>query len=139
MKLTTRGNYAISALIELAKDDGNKCRSLKSIADALMLSENYLRQLFMELRKAGIVKSSRGVGGGYQLAKNSSVITILDVVESVEGKLNIVHCLEDNKVENCQRIDICTTHKVWYSLNLSIADGLRQLTLKQLIEEYEKE
>lgn len=139
MKLTTRGNYAISALIELTKDNLNSCRSLKSIADDLALSENYLRQLFMELRKAHIVKSIRGVGGGYQLAKNHSEITVLEIVEAVEGKVNIIHCLDTEDDDTCNRIGVCTTRKVWYSLNSSIVEGLKQLTLKQLIEEYQYE
>lgn len=138
MKLTTRGNYAISALIELARSGKPKHMSLSQIAGELALSENYLRQLFMELRKAGIVDSIRGVGGGYYIARDCSLITALDIVEAVEGKVNIVPCVATEDLEVCERIGICSVRDVWQLLNKNVEDGLIALTLKDLVSEYDQ-
>lgn len=138
MKLTTRGNYAISALIELAINSKDKHMSLSQISGSLDISENYLRQLFMELRKAGIVDSIRGVGGGYFIAKNFSEITVLSIVVAVEGEISIVPCLARDDIEVCSRLDECSARNVWQMLNTNIENNLTVLTLKDLVNEYDK-
>lgn len=135
MKLTTRGNYAICSLLELVKDDTGKHKSLNSIALDLDLSENYLRQLFMELKHNGIVKSVRGVGGGYYLARDIDEISILEVIEAVEGKVNIVPCLGQES-EVCPKEKVCSTRTVWDTLNSNIVEDLGNMTLKSLITEF---
>jgi Rrf2 family protein len=139
MKLTTKGNYAISALMELVKVSNKQHMSLKVIADRLDLSENYLRQLFMQLRKAGIVESVRGVGGGYFLAKPLDEITVLDVIVAVEGDINVVPCLGEEKGMDCQRMDSCSARNVWMKLNNHVMSNLESLSLANLISEFDLE
>lgn len=139
MKLTTKGNYAISALMELVKENNRQHMSLKVIADRLDLSENYLRQLFMQLRKAGIVQSVRGVGGGYFLAKSLDDVSVLDVIVAVEGEINVVPCLGEEKGADCERMDICSARNVWMKLNNHVMSNLESLSLANLISEFDLE
>ncbi len=136
MKLTTKGNYAISALMELVPSEKQHI-SLKQIAGDLNLSENYLRQLFMELRKAEIVKSVRGVGGGYFLAKDLDSITVLDIIIAVEGEINVVPCLDDEKPDSCDRRDNCLARNVWKKLNDNVINQLESLSLSDLVSEFD--
>jgi len=136
MKLTTKGNYAIASLLDLAVHSNGGHINLHEIAERLALSENYLRQLFMELRKKGIVDSVRGVGGGYYLAQEPSFIKILDVIEAVEGDIYVVPCLDDECDEGCYRETICGVKPLWAVLNESVREKLSSLTLQELIDEY---
>ncbi len=138
MKLTTRGNYAISALMELVATKEQHI-SLKQIAGDLDLSENYLRQLFMELRKAGIVTSVRGVGGGYFLAKDLESISVLDIITAVEGEINVVPCLDEESEDNCLRTDQCLARNVWKKLNDNVVNQLESLSLSDLVSEFDLE
>jgi len=134
MKLTTKGNYAIVAILDLAMNSKGGHISLREIASRLGLSENYLRQLFMDMRKAGLIDSVRGVGGGYFLKIHPKQISILDIIEAVEGNIFIVKCLS-GKAE-CDRLTGCTTRTVWNRLNEAIRDKLKNLILQELIDEY---
>lgn len=136
MKLTTKGNYAIAAMLDLAINSKERHISLSAIAGRLDLSENYLRQLFMDMRKKGLIDSVRGVGGGYLLNVHPNQISILDIIEAVEGDIFIVKCLDSECVEECDRISQCSTRTIWGRLNESIRTKLKNLTLQELIDEY---
>jgi Rrf2 family protein len=121
-------------MLDLAMNSKGGHISLREIASRLKLSENYLRQLFMDMRKAGLIDSVRGVGGGYFLNAHPTQISILDIIEAVEGDIFIVKCLSGN-VE-CDRLTGCTTRTIWDRLNEAIRDKLNNLTLQELIDEY---
>jgi len=136
MKLTTKGNYAISAILDLSINSNGGHISLKEIASRLDLSENYLRQLFMDMRKVGLIDSVRGVGGGYFLNIHPEQISVLQIIEAVEGDIIIVKCLEGECEDECDRIAQCSTRTIWGRLNESIRTKLKNLTLQELIDEY---
>lgn len=136
MKLTTKGNYAISAILDLAINSKGEHISLSQIAARLDLSENYLRQLFMDMRKAGLIDSVRGVAGGYFLSIHPEQISILNIIEAVEGDIYIVKCLDSECIDECDRIAQCSTRTIWERLNESIRSKLEVLTLQELIDEY---
>jgi len=139
MKLTTKGNYALSALLDLTVHTEDKHISLREISERLDLSENYLRQLFMEMKHSGLVDSIRGVGGGYFLAKRPEEIKILDIIEAVEGKICVVPCLDGECQAICPRYEYCSARNVWDSMNISIKEGLATITLRTLTDEYYRE
>lgn len=139
MKLTTRGNYAISALVEMALNQNNYPISLKDIATPLNISENYLRQLFMQLSQNGIVKSVRGVSGGYYIDCPLDQISVLDIVQAVEGNIFVVPCLDDLEEDVCQRTNICKTKPIWNVLNQSIIQCLSSLSIQDLLETYNRD
>ena len=92
MKLSTKGRYGLRALIDLALYSENEAASIASISARQQISESYLEQLIAKLRKAGLVVSVRGAGGGYRLAKPASEISVGDILRGLEGSLDAVHC-----------------------------------------------
>src|SRR5690625_5391599 len=97
MKITTKGRYGLTIMIELAKEFGEGPKSLKSIAQENGLSEHYLEQLAAPLRNAGLIKSVRGAYGGYMLAKKPAEITAGDVIRVLEGPITLVEAIENEK------------------------------------------
>lgn len=95
MKISTKGRYGLTIMIELAKCTDDKPISIKSIAEKQELSEHYLEQLVPSLRNAGLVKSIRGAYGGYKLAKHAKDITAGDIIRTLEGPITLVESLED--------------------------------------------
>ena len=135
MKLSTKSRYSVTALYELALRYGKGVVSLKSIAQSQGLSENYLEQLMVPLRKAGIVQSMRGAQGGYLLAKKPEEITIGEIITIVEGPITLVDCLlEKPESENqpCRKAGKCVTRGVWGKVADSINAVLNSLPLYDL-------
>lgn len=140
MKLSTRGRYALRAMIELASLQGNKSNpiSLREISIQQDISLTYLEQLFNKLKKAHLVKSVRGVEGGYLLALNPDQISVADIIRAVEGPILIVDCVmkhtqNTGKVgERCARLNNCITKSLWEELTVAINQILENKTLKDL-------
>ncbi len=138
MKLSTKGRYGLQAMVDLAVYSKDKHISLKSIAERLCMSENYLEQLMALLKKGGLVSSIRGAQGGYFLAKAAEDITIGDILRALEGSLAPTDCTcEDNKYQ-CSLDGKCVTKSVWEKIRDSINKVVDNISLKQLMEEYEK-
>ena len=95
MKMSTKGRYGLKAAVDIAANSANGCVSLKSVATRQNISESYLEQLITPLKKAGIVKSTRGAQGGYVLARDAKDITVGEVLRALEGPLDIVECTAD--------------------------------------------
>lgn len=133
MKLSTRGKYALYAMVYLAQrvDDGPQ--PLREIAQ-LGLPEQYLEQLLGSLRKAGLVTTVRGAQGGYQLAKPAEEISVGHIIDAMEGPLNLSECATEGV---CPRGGDCPTRKVWEYLTASINDLLYSITLKSMLESKE--
>jgi Rrf2 family protein len=138
LKLSTKGRYGLRALIDLAQYSENEPVSITSIAGRQGISERYLEQLMAMLKKNGLVKSIRGAGGGYVLAKNLEEISVGDVLRALEGNLEPVECSGLNPDEGCKSAESCVTKYVWQRINNSINQTVDEIKLVQLVEEQKK-
>ena len=138
MKLSTKGRYGLRALIDLAQYSGEAPVSITSISARQELSERYLEQLMSMLKKAGLVKSIRGAGGGYVLAKDMAEISVGDVLRALEGSLEPVECAGLEPDGGCKAADYCVTKYVWQRTNDSISRTVDEIRLDQLVEESRK-
>ena len=132
MKLTTKGRFAVTALLDvaLAKDSGPV--SLSAVAERQEISLSYLEQLFGKLRRFGLVNSVRGPGGGYSLAKPMSEITVADIVVAVDEPMDARQC--EGK-EDCKGGHKCMTHHLWMDLNRKMFSYLSSVSLADLVRE----
>ena len=131
MKMTTKGRYAVTAMLDLALHDAQGSVNLADIARRQDISLTYLEQLFSKLKRHGLVESARGPGGGYRLASPPDEITIAKVIYSVDEPIDVTRC---HGKQNCQGDLRCLTHDLWMELNLHISGFLNGLTLGDLIK-----
>lgn len=130
MELTRKGDYAIRGIIYLASQPPNKISLLSEIAMAVDVPQTFLAKIFQQFSKTGIVKSFRGTGGGFLLAGPPENITLLQVVEAVEGPILPNRCVL--KPGECERDSFCTVHPVWLKVQHQVRDILSDVTLKDL-------
>ena len=135
MKLSTKGRYGLRAVIDLAVYAKDEPVALAAVAERQSISINYLEQLIAKLKKAGIVKSTRGAQGGYTLAKLPEEISVGDILRALEGTLNPVDCLETDGETPCASSDFCVTKYVWKRISDSINATVDAIMLSELIEE----
>jgi Rrf2 family protein len=133
MKLSTKGRYGIKAMVDLAIRYGEEPVSIKSIAERQNISEYYLEQLFSPLRKANIIKSIRGAQGGYVLSREPKDITMAEIMDVLEGPVEISDCLEEN---TCSNIECCATRGFWARIKESIDSVLESTTLQDMVDDY---
>jgi len=131
MKLSTKGRYAMIALTDLAGHDPERLVALSEIADRQDISLAYLEQLFVKLRRADIVESVRGPGGGYRLARPAARITLVDIVEALEGPLGMTEC--SVHAGACGIESSCGVRANWRRINDVVADALRKVTLAEML------
>ncbi len=130
MRLTTKGRFAVTAMIDVNRYQQGGPVSLAGISERQDISVAYLEQLYSTLRRGNLVKSIRGPGGGYVLAKDAADITIADIVFAVDEPLDVTRCGGNG---NCAKGSIkCVTHNLWASLNEKIIDYLESVTLSDL-------
>ena len=132
MKLSTRGRYGLRAMVDLAANSGEEAVCIQSIARRQNISESYLEQLVRLLRKAGLVTSVRGAGGGYRLAKPADSISVGDVLRA------LVSCGAFQKEHPCRGADQCVTKYVWKKINDAIGQAVDSIRLSELVEENRK-
>ncbi len=130
MRLTTKGRYAVTAMLDLALHDGNGPISLADISERQGISLSYLEQLFAKLRRQGLVKSVRGPGGGYQLKREGQMINVAEVVDAVNESVDATGCRNKG---NCQSGETCLTHHLWMDLSDQIHDFLSGISLQDLV------
>ena len=136
MKLSTKGRYGLRAMVDIAGNGGEGAVSISSIAQRQNLSESYLEQLMSLLRKAGIIESVRGAGGGYRLARPPQSISVGEVLRALEGDLNPVECsARSGAGEPCAAEDTCVTKYVWQRISQSINETVDQIFLSDLLRE----
>ncbi|SHJ98247.1 RrF2 family transcriptional regulator [Hespellia stercorisuis] len=135
MKLSTKGRYGLRALVDLAQYSEQEPVSITSIAARQGISERYLEQLMCLLKKAGLVRSIRGAGGGYVLDKEAADISVGDVLRALEGSLDPVECSGLHPSEGCRSSDVCVTKYVWQKINDSINHTVDEIKLDQLVAE----
>lgn len=136
MKISTKGRYGVRILLDLALHEGNAPRLIRDISESQQISEKYISRLIIALRQAGMVRSIRGAKGGFRLARNPAELTLLDIVEVMEGPLAIVDCVRSP--EKCDRNGQCATREIWDNLNSEIREAMRKVTLADIIENYRK-
>jgi Rrf2 family cysteine metabolism transcriptional repressor len=134
MRVSTRGEYGVRAMFDLALHYGAGPVSLKTVAERQMVSENYLEQLMAELRKAGLVKSKRGAQGGYELADAPENVSIGEIIRVLEGPITPLDCLDSQTGTGpyCGAPDRCVLRNLWKELQDSMTQVLDSTTLEDL-------
>lgn len=131
MRLTTKGRYAVTAVLDLAIHQGRGPIALADIAHRQGISLSYLEQLFAKLRKRGLVLSVRGPGGGYNLAREPGAIYIAEVITAVDENVDTTRC---GGAHNCKGEGPCLTHDLWMDLSDRIYGYLNNISLRDLVE-----
>lgn len=140
MRLTTKGRFAVTAMIDLAQQQGTGPVGLAGISERQDISLSYLEQLFGKLRKHNLVESVRGPRGGYHLAKNASDVSVTDIIIAVDEPLDATQC---GGKGNChgsdhERGNHCMTHDLWSTLNQKMVDYLDSVSLEDLVNQQKK-
>lgn len=132
MKLTTKGRYAVTAMMDLAlHGEDNQRVSLKSIAGHQEISLAYLEQIFAKLKASGLVSGARGPNGGYRLSKPAKSISIFEIIDAVDEPVDITRC---SGKEDCQDGEVCLTHELWSDLSRQISLFLDDIKLGELVQ-----
>ncbi len=131
MRLTTKGRYAVTAMMDLAIHEVSGPVTLNDIASSQNISLSYLEQLFANLRKAGLVKGMRGPGGGYRLAKPAGQISIAQIISAVDEKVDATRC---GGGEGCMEGERCLTHELWADLSRQLYEFLDGIMLGDLTQ-----
>lgn len=132
MKMSTKGRYAVMAMIDIGEHSQGSPVSLAEIAERQDISQEYLEQLFGKLRKAKLVDSARGPGGGYKLAREAADIPIAEIIEAVDEPLRVTRC-EGDAVEGCVKGARCNSHDLWSSLGRQMMYFLASITLEDVV------
>lgn len=130
MRLTTKGRFAVTAMLDLALQEAGKPVTLAGISERQSISLSYLEQLFSRLRRNGLVKSVRGPGGGYRLAREPRDISVSQIISAVDELIDATQC---GGQENCRDERRCMTHDLWASLNAKILNYLSGVSLADLV------
>ena len=131
MRLTTKGRYAVTAMLDLAVHATENPVPVADISQRQGISLSYLEQLFARLRKEGLVDSARGPGGGYRLSRAAGEITVVQVISAIDETVEATRC---GGLANCQDGEPCLTHELWSDLSRQIYDFLSGINLAQLVE-----
>jgi Rrf2 family iron-sulfur cluster assembly transcriptional regulator len=133
MKMSTKGRYAVMAMIDIATHSDGEPVSLAEIAERQDISQEYLEQLFGKLRKAKLVESARGPGGGYRLARSMNAIPVAEIIAAVDEELPFTRCNGD-AVEGCVKGERCNAHDLWSSLGRQMMYFLSSISLEDVVE-----
>ncbi len=134
MRLTTKGRFAVTAMLDLAIHSPHGAVKLNAISERQQISLSYLEQLFSKLRRANLVESIRGSGGGYILAGSADQINIAQIIAAAEDSLDATQC---SSKANCHNGTPCLTHQLWEDLNHTINDYLSGITLQSVLNQRE--
>ena len=132
MKISTKGRYGLRLMIELAKNFNKGPVLLKDVANNQSISLKYLEQIIILLKNSGLVISKRGKKGGYILTRSPEEITLNEIINVLEGEMNIVDCVKFPEI--CDNSNSCLSKKIWDEINIKIENILKSHTLKDLIE-----
>ena len=134
MKISTKGRYALRLMLDIALRDGEEPVSLRDVAERQEISNKYLEQIVTQLSRAGLVRSVRGMGGGYLLKRPPEEFTVGEILRAVEGSLAPVSCAEDPGC--CCRADRCVTQEVWEQIQAAVNGVVDHITLQDLVKRY---
>lgn len=132
MRLTTRGRYAVTAMLDLALNCHQGPISLADISRRQEISLSYLEQLFSKLRQSKLVSSVRGPGGGYRLSKDAADINVAEIIDAVNESIDATHCSGKG---NCKGGSVCLTHRLWDGLSRQIHHFLSEISLESLMSQ----
>ena len=130
MRLTTKGRFAVTAMLDLALREGNGPVTLAGISRRQSISLSYLEQLFGKLRRRNLVDSVRGPGGGYTLAKPVAQVSVAEIIRAVDEPIDATQC---GGLENCMEEQRCMTHELWATLNDKMYEYLNSVKLSDLV------
>jgi Rrf2 family iron-sulfur cluster assembly transcriptional regulator len=130
MRLTTKGRFAVTAMLDLAMHDGQGPVTLAGISRRQSISLSYLEQLFGKLRRRSLVESVRGPGGGYTLARAPAQVSVAEIIHAVDEPLDATQC---GGKENCREEQRCMTHELWATLNEKMFEYLNSVKLSDLV------
>lgn len=143
MRMSTRGRFGLRALLRLAENEDDYAKSVSSLAEDMKVSADYLMQLFVKLRRAGLVKSVRGPRGGFKLSRPPSEITVGDIVRAVEGPMGLAPCVTPESCYGgrgkrkafgtCPQAEYCAARLVWETLSGEIERVLDETDLRQVL------
>jgi Rrf2 family protein len=136
LKISTKGRYGLEAIVDLAVHSTQGHVNLKSISERCGISEAYILQIFLVLRRAGIVDSIRGAQGGYVLSRAPSEITVADVLIALEGPLAPVDCIVEGTKHPCDHYENCVTRELWESIMTTLTDVANSITIEDLVRCY---
>ena len=138
IRLSTKGRYGTRLMLNLARHYGNGGRSviLREVADDEDISIRYLEQIIIPLKVGRLVKSIRGAGGGYMLARRPEEIRLSEILRALEGNCCLVECVEDGA--SCDRLSVCPTYEIWKGATKILKDYFDALTLRDVLERAEK-
>jgi len=135
MRLTTKGRFAVTAMLDLALNDAKGPVTLAGISRRQNISLSYLEQLFGKLRRRELVESTRGPGGGYTLAKSAAEVSVADIIRAVDEPLDATQC---GGRENCSDDRRCMTHELWSTLNEKMFEYLHSVNLAELVTKHKQ-
>jgi len=135
MRLTTKGRFAVTAMVDLAMSGGKRPVTLGDISERQKISLSYLEQLFGKLRRKELVSSVRGPGGGYRLTRPTQDLSVGEIILAVDEPIDATQC---GGKENCRDEQKCITHDLWTELNRHIFEYLNSVTLRDLVEKQQK-
>jgi len=140
MRLTTKGRFAVTAMIDLALRSGKGPVTLSGISQRQAISLSYLEQLFGKLRRHEIVESIRGPGGGYSLARKADKVTVADIIIAVDEPLDATQCGGKDSCNGANAVTgaRCMTHELWATLNEKMVDYLDSVTLQDLVDQQQQ-
>ena len=134
MQLTTKGRYAVTAMLDLASNESTRPVTLDMISQRQNISLSYLEQLFAKLRKASLVKSVRGPGGGYLLNVHADDVSLTQIIEAVDENIDLRRC---HGSKDCNRGKLCLSHHLWCEVSDQIRGFLSTRNLKQVMDDYQ--
>ncbi len=137
MKISTKGRYGLRILLDIVLNGEDAPRLTRDIATSQNISEKYISRLVIDLRRAGLIKSLRGAKGGYRMARFPEDITLLEIVETMEGRTSIVDCVLQPDV--CSKVEACAVHQTWAEINRKIRDVLGEVTLKEIADKHRQD
>ncbi len=132
MKISTKGRYGLRIMVDIAQNVSEVPRNIHDICKSQNLSEKYVSRLIIGFRRAGIIYSVRGAGGGYMLKRQPKHITLLEILEASEGKISIVDCVLCPK--KCKKAENCVVREVWTELNNKIKKAFESVTLQDILD-----
>lgn len=137
MRLSTKGRYGTRAILEIAKAYGKNPVKRREIVESQQVPDSYIENILVALKAAGLIGTIRGANGGYELSRAPEKITVLEVIEALEGTIAPVYCLEESSKE-CDRIDHCTTREIWDEMYQAMRNVLLSYTLADIIRKEEQ-
>ena len=135
MRITTRGRYGLRAVLKLTISDKGKPVSIRELSESEEISPEFLEQIFFRLRKAGIIKSTRGPGGGFQLDKSPSEITVKDIFDAVGEEISLTPCTSETDPRSpCDRADNCIAYNMWSDTSEHFNSYFEGITIQSILD-----